>query len=1454
MMFRLRLFAAAFFIVLSSSLYSQKVDRELFKNASCYYEYALKRNNDPFYLSKSDFYCDQAIQKSSDTQLINSLRILKNEIALKFSTCEQNMNHQFEFFSFFKGVPSTYGFADDNIEYSFEHALDDLLELPYYTASKSLGEVNGYALLRRGNTDEEMYDINFQQLSSIVNQYLLPHHLIADLIGPQNLETVISDGDSSELLIGLLCDKLGINEIGVYEGNFIHQVDDLIQTEFRFNKFTIREGLADPLVTFGYSIDKRGLLLENVGLLLLSSLLLILILQFFEYLFDQRKRVSLNTVGSYFEWKSFKDKLTIAVLSQLIPMIIGLILIRSLSFLTPEDSAHYLEGEAILWYITNTLILALIPTLLSFFIVNKLNVDGFHTLRGYQIFATASLYGSLSPLFIWSIIKYAQIPHDIHLLVLLNTVFIGMVFGKSMELFFKRKRSNSNRIIGMAGTLIVSISSFVTAWLLIHVLSLHEVVISTSISFVLTVLFYAIFKFSKSEKSSFIVGENLVDLSIPYSRKVVEFKTITAKIVSSDTTIGVIHGMRGIGKTSYIKEIITPELEGLNHEVFYADCDQFTDKNGLHFEPFVEAFGDFLGVDEIEDKSSIVGNVTSAFPFGIIDDRIGQLLTHSGRPREKTGEDFVIEVLDKLVGSKSSQICFILEDVQWIDNESKNLVLFMLGLLEHRKYKKVLGSRFKFIFTYSDGIKSASEEFRKEIDWIPKIGFEIDFNQHVHLNDFILHLGANENFKLSESAKNSLNNVFNELLTVRNYITPKFINQQISTWYRSNILTPSASGLQLTEVVNSEEIPNGEDLTEFYNAVLSELPSIINTDKQKTIRILESAAYLGRDFDIKILSDLWNIDLLDLLDYFSILESKDLAADVPGKDNQYSFVDPNFILALKNYFGEQIETDQHRKQIVIEYHKRWINLRLSSSQDINSRSTEELQELLSKFQLIRHSDEMKELYYRVISNIAIRFFLMNEFQKVKALLDVHGKFMDGFLFRSLRDHLYFWEFSNPLQSYSNGLMNSKILNYWKAINTVFSDGLNENIVDDISLICDQGISASELDYCLKIIIKRNDDSESHVSNSAILLQNIQPKQSNYRLLLDFQVITSGYNLGVDYTHKVGYKINEILRLIENNRDSSFETLASIILDDYYYGVDDHIGIANLWKLMISQKSKHLDRNWVDFILSINYGNFDESGYKTWLEQFKEVEQYIQFRNLDKVLSDTSLQLLMEKVHILSKSGDIHKAIELMDDFIEKFKLREVNGNIEKTYLVRLLLKQFSLYEDLEDFSQCKKLLESAYGMVNIINNDYVKIRLLKAYARHSRMNENNPSDSIKYMKEAIDVYNQNPVLSKKRLGLLYYQTAQAYSAIEKWDEALDYYLRSKPCWANNPIGQFRNFISDCRVLYCLKHGKATLPEGSSLDIDVLIEDIKIKIDLNETDVWLEKYGGNAAIEDIRSFL
>ena len=1451
-MYRFRIFVTAILLLLSNTIWSQKADRELFKNASCYYEYALKLNNDPYYLGRSEYYCELGIKTSNDTQLIASLQILKNKIALKISTCEQNMNHQFEFFSFFKGIPSTYGFADDNIEYSFEHALDDLLDLPYYTASKNVGQVNGYAILRRGNTDEEMYDINFQQLASSTNQYILPHHLIADLIGPQNLEKILSKSDTSEVLLALLCDKLGVNQIGVYEGNFIHQVDDLIQTEFRYNQFNLETGLANPLVILGYSIDKRGVLVTNVSLLLLSSLLLILLLQFLEYLFDQRNRLSLSSITSYFEWRSFKDKLLIAVVSQLLPMIIGFVLIQSLSFLTPDDAAHYLESEAILWYVTNTFVLALIPTLLSFFLVNKFNIDGFHTLRGYQIFATASLYGSLSPLFIWSIIKYEEVPHDIHLLVLLNTIFIGIVFGKSMELFFKRKRSNSNHVIGIIGTIIVTISAFITAWLLIHVLSIDDVIVSTLVSFALTVIFLIINKFGKATNRVLNHSNDSEGLTIPYYSGVLKKHALNADLLNSNSRIIVMHGVMGIGKTSYLQKVLIPYLENNSISVFYSDCDQFADKNSLHFEPFVEAFGEFLGVDEIEDKSSVIGNVSNKLPFSVIDDRIGQLLSHSGRPKEKTGEDFVIEILDKLVASKSKQFYFILEDIQWIDSETKNLVLFMLNLLENKKYKKVLNDKLKFIFTYSDTVRSTSEE--DEVNWLPNIGFSIDFSNYIDLRNYILKSSDSWDYKLSNSAKISLNNVFNEVLDNREHITPKFINQQILKWFGTNILKPTSDGLQLSEVINYEDIPNSDNLTAYYNNVLAELPSILNTDHQKTIRILESAAYLGSDFDIKILADLWKIDLLDLLDYFSILENKDLAEDVPGKDNQYAFIDPNFILALKNYFGEQSQTKQHRKQIVIEYHKRWINLRLSNAQSIEIRTTDELQELLAKFELIRHSEEMKELYRRVITNIAIRLFLVNEFQKMRLLLDRHGEFMDRFLLNSLKNHMYFWEFKKPINEDINDYGSSQSLKYWKAINALLQSGLNDDLLEGVNDISAQDITNSELDYCLKIIVKDAKNFENYISNSSTFLKSLNLARSRYAILLDFKILTSSYNIGHSQGQKINFRKNELIKLIENGNDSSFDSFASLELNNYFLETDDHLGIGNLLKLMVSKNKNRVDNNWVDFILSVNHKTFDDNEFKVYMEQLNKVEQYLKIRNLDQVLSETSFRLLMAQISVLRKSGERQDAIKAINQFINNFNLREMEDSISKTYLVKLLIEEKKLYSDLKEYAREKELLDSAYHLVSDLNDSIFQVEVLLELAKFARIHDNNPQDCLKFMKEALDVYNRNPVLNQKSLGLLYFQTAQAFLALEKWDEALDYYLLSKTCWAQNEIGQFRNFITDCRALYCIKHGNVQLPDDSNFDIEEVLNDVRTKIDSKETELWQNKYGGAAAIKDVRPYL
>ena len=81
-------------------------------------------------------------------------------------------------------------------------------------------------------------------------------------------------------------------------------------------------------------------------------------------------------------------------------------MIFSVSYLAPDATDHYLESSAMLWIVALTLAMSIIPTFINLFIVNRLQIDGFHNLRGYRTFANASLYATYIPLFIFYIIQF----------------------------------------------------------------------------------------------------------------------------------------------------------------------------------------------------------------------------------------------------------------------------------------------------------------------------------------------------------------------------------------------------------------------------------------------------------------------------------------------------------------------------------------------------------------------------------------------------------------------------------------------------------------------------------------------------------------------------------------------------------------------------------------------------------------------------------------------------------------------------------------------------------------------------------------------------------------------------------------------------------------------------------------------------------------------------------------
>ena len=93
-----------------------------------------KADNSNFFLNLSDDYCDSILALDSENTIAQSYKQRNNLIR---STCSENLNYKIRFYSLFAGIPAWMGFADDPIEYAYDHALEQLLVGKYFQLYKS---------------------------------------------------------------------------------------------------------------------------------------------------------------------------------------------------------------------------------------------------------------------------------------------------------------------------------------------------------------------------------------------------------------------------------------------------------------------------------------------------------------------------------------------------------------------------------------------------------------------------------------------------------------------------------------------------------------------------------------------------------------------------------------------------------------------------------------------------------------------------------------------------------------------------------------------------------------------------------------------------------------------------------------------------------------------------------------------------------------------------------------------------------------------------------------------------------------------------------------------------------------------------------------------------------------------------------------------------------------------
>ena len=998
MIFQLRnlyfILALIGFSHLSSAINLDSLDVVRFKKHVTSLDYISRQtDNSKYFLNLISQYCDSILSIDSDSEFAINF---KNRINLTLATCDQNMNHKVELFPFFNGFPSYMGFADDPIEYAYDAALESLLESKYIKLQNGpISQTNISSIVIRNECDDEMFEIVNQILHKNTSHYMIPINELESILGAIKARELLNGNvDSASIL--LLCKELDLDRIGIFRMTDLDVINEsiwLVQSEF----FTYHKGFgfSEPIFTRGFNIDKRSVSFFFIFLLLLKSILIIAVIAFLN---QKLGRIIKN---SHYVTKDltslFVKKLRFVATFFVIPLVLSFMLIYSLSFLMPEPEDHFMEVSAKLWMILLTLGMSIVPTIINLYFVNRMDLDGFHTLKGYRYFANTSLYATYFPLFVFYIIQFEEYPIYPHFLLVGITLIIGDLLARSYFQYTSILQNSALRRQAIIGVILGVLSLLIFNAIILTGLSVENLLYSVLLILPMSALHYIVgFILNKIHEKELAESKELNLLSeIPYVQSLLNPKTaIYEKVINTITddelNIMLVSGPAGIGKTRSLKEAKQLFIDN-GWDWYYGDCDEIQGVNAISFEPFVEAFKELLKIDEFADRGKqLEATMGKAVNLGAaIVDIDSSIISEYERDGEQSISEMCLEIIDKLENRKNKSV-FVMEDLHWVDVESYS---FLNQLLKHINRNKFLRGHMCIILSMRD--ESLSETrgvtYAQLVEDLELLNHnstskftveELLTKDQFKVVDFVNNLSSENNqFKIQSNSLLEINALFNEsLIEFQNqgYVTPLFIFKVLEKWINDGVLKYSTEGYVLTQNIDFNSLPNNEEIDSFYH-------SIIDKYEEKWKRLLESAAVIGSKFDANILTQVWNYELLEVLGFLEKAVNDKLLIDVSTEDNIYQFSDKRIISSIKSYFNlADLDGD---KQIVIEYNKRYIQLHNDLIEFPHNYSVEKILPVLRRLSTLLIIEEYLIMAKNLIFEVVVRYIEQNEHDKLVGFND-----------------------------------------------------------------------------------------------------------------------------------------------------------------------------------------------------------------------------------------------------------------------------------------------------------------------------------------------------------------------------------------------------------------------------------------------------------------------------------
>ena len=269
---------------------------------------------------------------------------------------------------------------------------------------------------------------------------------------------------------------------------------------------------------------------------------------------------------------------------------------------TPED--HYMEFSAKIWVFLLTLGMSLVPTIINLYVINRMDLDGFHTINGYRTFANTSLYATYLPLEIFYLIQYDNKFTEAQFISIFVTLCIGDLLARSYFQFTAVSKNSSLKTQSFIGLILGIIGLLIFNLIILSKLSIQNLLISIALIVPISILHRLIGVYLNKKYEQKIRSSSEIKFlsDVPFIKSLIDpqvkiYDKVKESMSNSELNIFTINGPSGIGKTRSLFET-KKAFEDNNWEWYYGDCDEVQGETAISFEPFLDAFKNLLKIEE----------------------------------------------------------------------------------------------------------------------------------------------------------------------------------------------------------------------------------------------------------------------------------------------------------------------------------------------------------------------------------------------------------------------------------------------------------------------------------------------------------------------------------------------------------------------------------------------------------------------------------------------------------------------------------------------------------------------------------------------------------------------------------------------------------------------------------------------------------------------------------------